>query len=64
MEHLPIAFSKSIKKDYASYHLFYAKEITAHGTVAYQAILEDSKGYVTLKYTSGGVKEIQQVKKQ
>jgi len=64
MEQLPVAFSKSIKKDYASYHLFNAKEIKAHGTVAYQAILEDSKGYITLKYTSEGVEEIQQVKKQ
>lgn len=64
MENLPIAFSKSIKKDYASYHLFNAKEITTHGTVAYQAILEDSKGYITLKYISEGVKEIHQVKKQ
>ncbi len=64
MEHLPVAFSKSIIKDYAAYHLFNAKEISAHGTVAYEAILEDSKGYITLKYTSDGIEEIQQVKKQ
>ncbi|HMK04770.1 MAG TPA: hypothetical protein VK489_11285 [Ferruginibacter sp.] len=64
MEHLPRAFSKAIAKQYASYQLFNAIEITAHGAVAYQAILEDSKGFVTLKYTPGGVEEIQQVKKQ
>ncbi|MEO7306443.1 MAG: hypothetical protein ABIR78_05495 [Ferruginibacter sp.] len=64
MEQLPAAFSKSIKKDYASWHLFNAKEITAYGNVAYQAILENSKGYITLKYTAEGVEEIQQVKKQ
>lgn len=64
IQHLPATFSKTITDIYSSYQLFNAIEITAHGTVAYQAILEDSKGYVTLKYTSDGVEEIQQVKKQ
>ena len=64
MENLPAAFSKKIINDYASYQLFNAIEIKAHGSVAYQAILEDSKGYITLKYTSEGVEVIQQVKKQ
>lgn len=64
MENLPGAFSKTITNEYASYHLLKAIEIKAHGAVAYQAILEDSKGYITLKYTSEGVEEIQQVKKQ
>ena len=64
MDNLPAAFSKTILNEYASYQLFNAIEIAAHGTVAYQAILEDSKGYITLKYTSEGVEEIQQVKKQ
>lgn len=64
MEHLPGAFSKTIKKEYASYSLFNAIEIKAHGAVAYQAVLENSKGFITLKYTSDGIEEIQQVKKQ
>ena len=64
MENLPFAFSKTIKNEYASYSLFNAIEIKAHGAVVYQAILEDSKGFITLKYTSDGVEQIQQVKKQ
>ena len=64
MENLPAAFSKTITNNYASYDLFNAIEIAAYSTVAYQAILENSKGYITLKYTSGGVEEIQQVSKQ
>ena len=64
MENLPAAFSKTITNKYASYHLFNAIEIAAYGTVAYQAILENSKDFITLKYTSEGVEEIQQVKKQ
>ncbi len=64
MEHLPGAFSKTISNKYASYRLFNAIEIKAHETVAYQAVLEDSKGFITLKYTSEGVEELQQVKKQ
>ena len=64
MENLPASFSKTIMSNYASYHLFNAIEIAAYSTVAYQAILENSKGYITLKYTSEGVEEIQQVKNQ
>ena len=64
MENLPAAFSKTITNKYASYQLFNAIEIAAYSTVAYQAILENSKGYITLKYTPEGVEEIQQVKKQ
>lgn len=63
-EQLPVAFSKTIKIDYASCHLFNAKKIPAYKTVAYQAILEDSKDFITLKYTLEGVEEVQQVKKQ
>ena len=64
MENLPAAFSKTITSNYASYHLFNAIEIAAYRTVAYQAILENSTGFITLKYTSEGVEEIQQLKKQ
>ena len=64
MTNLPAVFSKTITNNYASYHLFNAIEIAAYNTVAYQAILENSTGYITLKYTSEGVEEIQQVKKQ
>ena len=64
MENLPAPFSKTITNKYASYHLFNAIEIAAYDTLAYQAILENSKDFITLKYTSEGVEEIQQVKKQ
>lgn len=63
MEQLPGAFSKAIKKQYASYHLFNAIEVTAYDAVAYQAILENPQGFITLKYTDEGMEEIQQVKK-
>ena len=64
MENLPAPFSKTITNKYASYRLFNAIEIAAYGTVACQAILENSKDFIALKYTSDGVEEIQQVKKQ
>ncbi|MEO6719580.1 MAG: hypothetical protein ABIN67_04400 [Ferruginibacter sp.] len=63
MEQLPVAFSKAINKEYPSYHLFNAIEITAHNALAYQAILENAQGYITLKYTIDGVEEIHEVKK-
>ena len=63
MENLPGAFSKKITNEYTSYQLLNAVEITVHGIVAYQVILEDCKGYVTLRYTSEGVEIMQQVKK-
>ena len=63
MENLPAALIKTITNNYASYHLFNAIEIAAYNTLAYQAILENSTGYITLKYTADGVEEIQQVKK-
>ena len=63
IEDLPKAFMQTIIKDYSSYKLFNAIEITAHGTVANQAILENRTGYVILKYTSDGVEQIKQVEK-
>ncbi len=63
MNELPAAFSKNIRKDYAAYQLFHAIEIKAHGETAYQAVLENTRGYLTLKFTADGVEEIQQVKK-
>lgn len=60
---LPAAFSKNIQKDYAAYQLFHAIEIKAHGETAYQAVLENAAGFVTLKFTADGMEEIQQVKK-
>jgi len=63
MNDLPAAFSKNIKNDYATYQLFHAIEIKAHGETAYQAVLENAAGFVTLKFTADGVEEIQQVKK-
>jgi hypothetical protein len=64
MVHLPDALCKTIQKEYAAYSLLRAIEIKAHDAVAYQAILEDANGYVTLKYTTDGVEKMQQVVKQ
>ncbi|MFT3674273.1 MAG: hypothetical protein QM781_00100 [Chitinophagaceae bacterium] len=63
MNDLPAAFSKNIKKDYAAYQLFHAIEIKAHGQTAYQVVLENAAGFITLKSTADGIEEIQQVKK-
>lgn len=62
-ENLPSGFNKSIKKYYAGYQLFNATEIKAYGETAYQAVLENATTFVTLKYTTDGMEEIQQVKK-
>lgn len=64
VEHLPAAFAKVIRNNYASYQLFKAREIEAHHTVAYQAILENSKSFITLKFTADGVEQVQEVKKR
>lgn len=64
MKDLPADFSSDIANGYGSYQLLNAIEIVAHGAVAYQAILENSKGFVTLKYTSDDMEEVQKVKKQ
>jgi hypothetical protein len=64
MEQLPAAFGKTIKKEYAAYSLFNAIEIRAYGAVMYQAILEDSHGFTTLRYDTDGVDAIQYVRKQ
>lgn len=63
MEQLPETFSSGIKKNYASYHLLQATEIRAYDQTAYQAIMENASGFVTLKYTADGVEEIKTVKK-
>ncbi len=63
MSQLPGDFSKSIKKDYTSYHLFNAKEITTNNSTVYQAVLENAKGFITIKYSTDGIEVIQQVRK-
>ncbi len=63
MEQLPADFSKSIKMDYTSYHLFNAKEITTNNSTVYQAVLENAKGFITIKYSTDGIEVIQQVRK-
>lgn len=63
MEQLPESFRKTISKEYASYSLYNAIEIKAYDAVAYQVVLENASTYITLKFTSEGVEEIQQLKK-
>lgn len=64
MQHLPAAFSKTIAEEYATYRLFKAIEVKAYGALVYQAIMENSTQFTTLKYTIDGVEEIQELKKQ
>lgn len=64
MENLPASFSKTIKNEYAGYSLIKGTEIKASGAVVYQAIIENSTGFKTLKYTVDGIEEMQPVKKQ
>lgn len=60
---LPGAFRKRIKKSYAGYRFLQATEIQAYGETAYQAIMENATGFITLKYAAGSVEPIQTVKK-
>lgn len=60
---LPEDFRSAITKTYSNYQLFHASEIKAFGEIAYQAIIENEAGYITLKYTAEGIEEIQTVKK-
>ena len=60
---LPAAFRKAIAQEYASYNLFHAIEINTKHNVIYQAIIENSKGFIKLKYSESGLETIQQVNK-
>lgn len=60
---LPKDFGRIITQNYPSYSLFHATKIIAHGETAYQAIVENAKGFITLRYTTDGLEEIQKVKK-
>ena len=63
IENLPASFRKTIKKQYPGHRLLKATELKAHGSVVYEAVMETSKGFKTLKYTEEGIEEIR-VKKQ
>lgn len=62
-DNLPSAFAKNIKSDYAGYELFHAIEIKAYGETAFQAVLENDRQFVTLKYTADGIEKLKEVKK-
>ncbi|AHF17284.1 hypothetical protein [Niabella soli] len=61
LEQLPKLFNRKIRKSYAGYWLLQATEIQAYGQKAYQAILENASGFITLKYTTDGVECIRNV---
>ncbi|QEC43281.1 hypothetical protein [Pseudobacter ginsenosidimutans] len=63
LDQLPKELRKMINKRYKTYSLFNATQIMAYGETAWQAILENETGFITLKYTPDGIEEIQQVKK-
>ena len=63
LQQLPAALQTQIQKQYAGYSLLNAVEIMAYDAVAYQVILENETGYVTLKSTAEGVEEINTVTK-
>lgn len=61
MEHLPIAFRQSIRSNYSNFQLYYASEIKSNGIVVYEAILESTSNFVTLRFNEDGVEEIKTV---
>lgn len=63
INNLPAAFSKKLNDNYSGYKLFHAIEIKAYGETAYQAVMENASSFVTLKFTTDGMEELQQVKK-
>lgn len=58
LEQLPQLLRQKIKQQYAGYTLLNAVTINAHNAVAHQAVLENDKGYITLKATSDQVEEV------
>ena len=62
-EKLPADLLSTIRKEYAGYTIFNSVEINAHNTTAYKAIIENEVGFITLRYSSNTVEEIEQVKK-
>ncbi len=63
LQQLPATLQIQIQKQYAGYSLLNAVEIKAYDAVAYQIILENENGYVTLKSTDDGVEEVNTVTK-
>lgn len=61
VEHLPMEFRQSIRSNYSNYQLYYASEIKSNGVVIYEAILECSSNFMTLRFTEEGVEEIKTV---
>lgn len=61
MEQLPEPFRKTINRKFALYTLYHAIKINAYDAVAYQVVLENTSTYITLKFTSEGVEEVQKI---
>lgn len=62
-QQLPADLLSTIRKEYTGYTVFNSVEINAHNTTAYQAIIENNVGFITLRYSSNTVEEVEQVKK-
>ncbi len=63
-EQLPKQLQQLIQKQYTGFVVLNAVEINAHDAVAYQVILENKTGYVTLKSTADAVEELERITKQ
>lgn len=63
-EQLPKQLQQHMQKQYAGFVVLNAVEINAHEAVAYQVILENQTGYVTLKFTADAVEELERITKQ
>ena len=63
LEQLPATLQQSISKKYNGYRLFNASQIRSNGTEAYNVVLENANGFVTLQHTEDGTAEIKKVNK-
>jgi hypothetical protein len=63
LEQLPELLRTKISRDYIGYTLLQALEITGYDTVAYQAVLENDRRFITLKSTTDGIEELKEQKK-
>ena len=58
LDQLPQLLRKTMADEYEGYTLKHAIAINAHSTVAYQAVLENEQGYITLKATGDQVEAV------
>jgi hypothetical protein len=63
VQNLPEAFQQTISKKYSAYTMYNASQIKAYETEVYQAILENSTGFITLRFSEEETTEISKINK-